>query len=104
MEKKMENKLLKLNNSDREKVIISKGYKMVEGWSMEFESPEESSNIVISKKEIFKKIAEGFQKYFMLEDGEFFLDLSDAWDEVLDGIYDDLDTDDNNIVYTHIKR
>ena len=92
--------------TEQEKIkLLSKDWDMVEGWSMDYERPEQAQNVVISIDEITKRLKEGTEKFFIEKKyGEWFCDLDDAWDSFLDNIYNELDTESDDVVDAYLDK
>ena len=98
------NKINTFTDKEKEKLLILNKWSMTEGWCMDFEKPDDAQNVVISKKEIIKKLSEGFNKFFIQEYGDYFEDLDSAWDDFLDEQYNELDTENDDIVFNELIK
>lgn len=86
------------------KILEHNKWMCTEGYCLEFEAPENAQNVIISKEEIHEKLKEEPEWYCMTEYGDFFVDLDSAWEDLLDEIGCNLDTDEDEEIYKHIEK
>ena len=84
---------------DYHKALLDNGWECIEGYAMDYATPEESQHCIISKEEILKCI---FNKpkmfYFPKGDYEWARDEDEAWECLLDDLMIKFDTQEEGFV------
>jgi hypothetical protein len=83
-------------------LTLSKWY-CVEGFNFEVQMPDNVENVIISYEETIKKLKEGTKWYCLPDMGDYFMDLTDAWDYFLDELYDELDMTETAVL-NHVRK
>ena len=89
--------------SDKIKLLRINKWYCVEGFSFDYETPDNANNIVISYEEVIKKLKSGVEWWCMCENGDYFTDLDTAWDDFIDEISCELDTNNSVVIEQHIE-
>ncbi len=89
---------------EKEKILLSCGWEYILGYATGYEAPE-SDNIIISIEEIRKWVGEPAEKYWFSDsNNDFTRNTEDAWECVIDELYNSLDTDKDWVVEAKIEE
>jgi hypothetical protein len=90
--------------SEKIKALTLRKWYCVEGFCFEVQMPDNVENVIISYEETIKQIKEGTKWYCLQDYGDYFMDLTDAWDYFLDNLYDELETDTETVVLNYVRN
>lgn len=80
------------------------GWESIVGYAMGYEAPE-SDNIIVSLEEVRKWIGEPAQEWWSTDSNpEYMRDTEDAWECLIEELYNELDTDEDNKIEKHIAE
>ena len=94
---------MKFTNEEKDKLLLMHKYGKVVGYAMGYEPPE-TDNVIITLEEIKECIGKKAETYYYPEHAnDFARDLEDAWECLIDELYNQLDTEDETKVYQYLK-
>lgn len=96
-------KMIELSDNQKISLLKYNNWFCVQGFSFDFEKPEDVNNVVVSFDEVMNKLKSGVEWFCMTEFGDYFVDLDTAWDDFLDEISCELDTDNILVIEQHIE-
>lgn len=84
--------MVELTKEQKEKIIELRGYEKQIGYIMEYEVPEYSQNVFITKEEWEQVSKYPPKECYWNPHSEYMTDLDGIWEQVEEDIYDELDT------------
>lgn len=97
--------MMEYTNKQKEKILIQRGYEIMRrGYCFSNPTDQDYENHFVSEEEVNEALKCGPKNYFYLDGEDFIMDLDESWEHMLDYLYDELDTDNDDEVSNFLNE
>lgn len=89
---------MEYTTEQKKNILTARGYELMRGYCFSNPTDQDYENHFVSEEEVNEALKDGAKDYFWFDGHDSIKDLDDSWEEMLDDLYDELDSDKNDKV------